>query len=656
MSDHGFDFPVVYELNTLEIKNQRMPMMFNHRTEVGHTTKVNKTDTQLDGFGLLSVDNKASKRIINAAANDFPYQASMGLDVRKANITFHPQGLRANNRQFNGPHYLMSNAVNDEMTITPMGRDSNTSVQILNSKMTKQELTRIKNAAVTPKKNATKEPPQKKKSSDGGKPVKNAPTKGAPSKTRVKNKKPATPVVKKVNNSSEMAKILRLVDRYPEQKKAIYNALDRGMPLGRIANMAKIKHMESQLPKPARVKNANSKGPDFLEARLLNALCKEPEKTLERRYGKEVRDQVMDMPQIGLKEFLVLGAQRCGQNFTGHSDVERLCNWHTANNRARMLNLEANRINNLGFSSFDMPLIMQRVTQFTMEEAWRIEDFFAPSQCYATSNNDFKTTKRYRPSGGTMWDGLDAEGKIKHGTSGEFQSYETTLDTKAQMLVFNREIIENDDLGAIDEMLQLMIEGALIIPDYKLLQHMLQANSSTGFFRSSGDYINDYSGANASLNVDNLKTIYAAAQKQTISKGRVNWVNRLGDIWQLVIPPELEITAWEILNQPTLIGPTGSRQGSKNFWAGKMEVVKFNQLSNTSMNGAAQSDMWFLWPKGTKYAPWAITYLRGKKSPTVEVKEVPADMLGFAVRGYFDVEINDREPTAVIRARPTGSL
>lgn len=646
MSDHGFDHPVVYDLESLRVKNQRLPMMYNHRTEVGHTTRVDNSKTDLSGIGILSVDNKASKRIANAAAKEFPYQASMGIDAGRIKVEFHPRGMDANGQSFKGPHYLLKNAINDEMTITPIGRDTNTSVSLLNSRISMHELNRIKNAATrkTVKKAAPSNPaPVKKKVVKQGDPT---PT---PVRKKVKNSKVRsgqhTNLPQRIDNDARFAKVLRLIDRYPKQRKMILNSVEDGESLGRIANMAKMRDLQDQLPRAPRIGN-KGKGPDILEARLLNALCVNPEKTLAKKYGKEVRDQVMDLPRIGLKELLVEGCYRLGQRFTGHSDINNMCDFLNRHSRARILNL--------GFSSFDLPNMFKRVTEFVMEESWKIEDTFAPSNLFVTSNNDFKPTERIRPSGGQMWEGLDPEGKIKHGSMGPEKRYTTELDTKAQMLVFNREMIENDDLDSINEIIQLMLEGAIIVPDYKLLQHMLQANN--GFFKASGEYINDFSGSGAELNETNLTTIFTAAQKQVIEKGRISWVNRLGNIWDLVIPPELERTAWELLNQTTLIGPTGTRQGSKNYWAGKLNVKVFNQLSNTTMNTKATDDMWFLWPQGARYAPFAITYLRGKRSPTVEVKEVPADMLGFAIRGYFDVEVNDREPTAIIRARPTGTL
>jgi len=210
-------------------------------------------------------------------------------------------------------------------------------------------------------------------------------------------------------------------------------------------------------------------------------------------------------------------------------------------------------------------------------------------------------------------------------------------------------MIENDDMGAIDEIMTLMTEGALIVPDYKLLQHMLAA-SGNGFWSTTDTATlkkNLYTGT--ALTAPNLSTVYLAAQKQTIDKGRVNWVNQITDQWDLVIPPELEETAWNIIKQDKVVGQTTEKTGDKNYWFGKFGIKKFNQLSNTSMHASANATRWFLWPKATRYAPFAVSYLRNRRRPIVQVKEAPVDMLGFVVVGVFDININDREQSAIIR-------
>lgn len=619
LKDYGFDHPVVYDLKTLRIANQKMPLMYNHRTKVGETLKISNTAQTIRGTGAINEKNKAADRISNA---NFNMEASMGIDAEDAEIEFHKDGFEANGQQFEGPHYLIKNTLLDEMTITEQGRDSMTKIH----RLSRMELSKIKGDT---------DPDPK------------------PAKKRVANKKPArkpAPPARLPNSKPKRelgyVELRRLENKYPDYSETILEGVEKGWSFARIENAVRLAVAEDRLPVPPRLNN-NEDGVDELEARLVATLCKDPEKTLEREYGEEVRDRILNSGNLGLKELLVEGAARLGGNYTGFSDVENLIDFVGRAN--------SGRLNNTAFSTFSMPNLFKRVTEVVIEEAWTVKDFFAQEKCFVTSHNDFKQVDRIRPSGGKIWEGLDANGRVKHGSFGEENRYTARLDTKAQMLGFNREMIENDDLGAISEILDLMVEGALIVPDVKLVKRMLQDNGT--FFKSTGDNINDYTGSGSyALSETSLDTAYMAARRQKINKGKVDWINQISDRWALVVPLELEKAAWELIKQQRLLSAANSttRQGDQNYWYGKLDLWTFNQLSNTSIDPKASGDIWFLWPQERKYAPWAVSYLRGRKRPVVRVLDAPVDMLGFVVVGYFDVNINDREPEAVIRMRPTG--
>ena len=623
LSDYGIDAPAVYDLESTSIASQTLPMNYNHRVKVGETDKVLNTKQTIRGTGEYTESNKITERIKNS---DRDYEASIELDVRDAQITFHENGFTANGQKFEGPHYLIKNSILDAMAITEEGRDSMTKVH----KLSKSELNRIKNSK-KPTKKPTKAPARRVTA-----------TKRRPITNTLPRKKVAAP---EPVTTIPYSKLRRLENKYPDYQELIFKGVDAGHSFARIHNTVKLAALEDGLPTPPK---QGKESVDLLEARLLNAVVAEPERILEKAYGKEVRDRVMNMDQIGLKELLVLGANQLGGQFTGFSDIDQLINFMGAANQGRLHNAA-------GFSTFSMPNLFKRVTELVIEDAWKIENLFAPGMCFPTSHSDFKTHERYRPSGGSMWEGLDANGRIKAGSFGKEHRYTSNLDTKAQMLAFNREMVENDDLGVIQELLDLMVEGGEIIPDIKLVQHMLAADGN-GFWATTDTTSlkkNSYSGT--ALTDANLNTVWLAAKKQTIAKGRVNWVNQISDKWDLVVPPELERTAEELVDPGRLISPvdTTNKRGDKPYWTGKVGVKTFNQLSNTSISTSItpSGTTWFLWPRGVKYSPFAISYLRGRKRPVVRVKEAPVDMLGFVVVGVFDVEINDREQSAIIRCQ-----
>lgn len=645
-------------------------MMYNHRTAVGHTDRIDNTTKKIEGEGTLSIENKITNRIKNAAGNEFPYEMSLGMDARKIKLTYHPNGTTVNGRTITKEMYVIKNTIVDEVTICEQGRDSNTSMRLLNSKFNKSQLKRLRNTAPV-----DDLPPKKKKKPVSSKTAeeilkeakllnisvqeyKKLLLKKAASK--IKNS-PPTPGKRTMKRKVSFGTILRLNNKYPESVDIIGRAADENWSKEQILNAIKLRRIENGLPSPVKVGKAGAESEKLMEARILNALIEgdEKEKIMIKRYGEKLAERVMNMPMIGVKEWLVQSAQRMGENsFSGHSDVGRLVNFIGRTNRA----FQSGRINNTGFSSFDMPNFFNRVTAITIEESWKLKGFFAKDMCYKTSQSDFKKTQRFRPSGGTMWEGLDQDGKIKHGAFGEEASYETSLDTKAQIVMFNRVIIKNDDFGAIREMIQLMLEGAEMVPDHKLVQHMLQAPGA--FFsayaadtETGGNGTgNDYRNALAALNETSLALAYDLASEQTINKGKVNWLNDIGDNWTIVVATRaMERVAWELIEQSEFVSNTtaNTKQTKKNYWYKRFNVRRFPQLANKTFNEWAKRDTWFLWPSESRFAPFAINWLDGIERPTVETVDAPVDMLGFGTRGYIDVEINDREPEAIVRMRPT---
>jgi hypothetical protein len=271
-----------------------------------------------------------------------------------------------------------------------------------------------------------------------------------------------------------------------------------------------------------------------------------------------------------------------------------------------------------------------------MEEAWMLDAPYAPTICKPESNKDFRPTGHIKPKGGTMWNGLNQEGKIEHGSFGKEDRYETRLSTVAQILTFKREDIINDDIGWIEETLNLMIEGAMMVPDYQLVNLIYNA-------LSAGVIVDGTSKFALALTLANLETVYNKVKTRQVVKGDKSVKNRTDTKWKLVVTTGLEKAAWEIIKQEVFIqGPDNTLTGRDNYWKNKFEISEFTQLDNTTYHSGAKVGAWGLVPVNVKYSPFAITYLNGQRRPTTETVDLPADELGFGVRGYWDVNLDYR--------------
>ena len=377
--------------------------------------------------------------------------------------------------------------------------------------------------------------------------------------------------------------------------------------------------------------------------------CNISPETIAKHVDQKVLDNCMKGSRWSFVETLVnlANSTERQRRFTGFSDVDILCSTIKTSVQQSFLG-----INNSGFSMIDMPNLLKKVTSMMLEERWAINTPFAVQYLKEESNKDFRTTQRIRPGGGKIWDEMKNDGKIEETEFGKETEYRSKLSTSAQLVVFNREDIINDDMGVIADMLDAMVEGALIVPDMKLGKLMLvKAAAANSFWVNA-----DNSRTSLALNRANLSTAYNAVRQYNEDRGK-NFVNLINDRWVLITSITGEEAAFELLKQSRIVQETGAANGTKtgeaNFWFGKMDQVTFPQMSNSSLLGSGtfvSENTWLLWPKSQRFSPYSITYLRGQRRPTIEAVDLPANMLGVGTRGYWDIEINEREREAVLRA------
>lgn len=384
--------------------------------------------------------------------------------------------------------------------------------------------------------------------------------------------------------------------------------------------------------------NTRQEANTLLRARLYNSLGV-GETTLQRVFAAPVAEQALEMGQLGLKEFLMEVANASGGNFTGHSDFDRLVKY----------------IRNQGYSTIDMPEFFAGAGATVLDEIWALQPPFATTICASKSMPNFKPVKNMRPAGGQIWEKPNADGRISQANFGETHKYYTYLSTIAQMISFDRETVENDDFGVIQDMMRLMLEGATCTPDVMLMNALNVADTAYGFFV---DGVNSFKGAGAALTRANLSTHYNNIRKQLINKGSKSIRNIQNLKWLLITGIEQEERAWEIIKQERIVNDTtaNTKTGEKNYWFNRLEQRTFAQIGNQAiMNDglATREDDWYLWPVGELFAPYVMTYLRNRRKPVVEEVALPADMLGFGIRGYWDLWLNERESSMIFRLRPS---
>jgi hypothetical protein len=656
LSDYGVKYPMIYSLSGITYKNS-VPILYEHWEPIGHSTTISKTDTNLSGEGVTSFPSSITDTVVQAIKNGFPFEASMGLRIpNQEDITFLEKGQKRviNNREVTGPMYVAERSVLKEMTVTMSGRDSNTSFGLLN----KEAITMLLNSAppVTPA-----EPPATPPVVPPAPaavppvvppvaPVQNSVPPVAPAPVVIPVVAP-TPVVQNSGNRSEIVQISLLMNKYPKYLPHIEKCLDDGHGLEAIENSIKLDMFNNNLPQVPNLTPGNRAGGEGSNILAHFALsCGIRPETLEKHgIDKKSIDVANNGPRWGFIETLVniANSAETSKRFGGFSDVEFVC--EAVKNSARLVSLNIN--NAAAYSTIDMPNLLKKTTDMMMEERWEINPPFATRYLKEESNKDFRETQRFRPGGGKIWDEVQRDGKLEMTDFGKETEYRSKLSTSGQVVVFNREQIYNDDMGVISDMLVAMVEGALIVPDMKLGKLMLVEAPGAGLFWVAGDNSRTTFG----LNRANLSTAYTALRTYDEERGK-KYVNLINDRWTLITSITGEEAAWDILQQGKIVqetgAPNGTKTGDKNFWFGKLDQAVFPQMSNSSLLGSGtfvSEATWLLWPSSQRYSPYSITYLRGQRRPIVESIDLPGNMLGSGVRGYWDVEINRREREAIGR-------
>ena len=633
LSDYGFDYPVVYDIAGIQLQ-QKTPIYYNHYDAIGHTTSLRKVDngTALRGKGVASLPGPNTTKVVEGAKNGFPWQASMGLKVSnfKTDIRLHEKGaIKVNNRDFAGPIYVVNKSVLREMTVTPFGRDSNTSFEFLN----KEKRMEIKNANTPP---TDVIPPVTK--------VENTPPVDPPKEDPVPPKKidNAPPVVPPVHSGGtkldpNTKRAMSLLNKYPGKWDLIEKGIENGWDDESIDNSIKLSDMNNNLPTPP---SPGYKKGDVIENQMLVNMAlsfgAKPE-YLAKKFDQKLVDNADSRPQMGIQELLINAANMSGGNFQGYSDPEAICKF----------------LKNTGYSTFDLPDFFQRVGTVLKDERWEINAPFATTVCKEGSNRDFRTTERLRMTGGDMWNQVADDGKLELYSAGDQKKYQTTLDTYGTIFTMTRKEVANDDMGALGDMMDMMVEGAMMIPDYQLGLRMInQAPAASTFWVDDSNSFD-----NTALTTANLSTAFNDIRQYTENKARVNWNVMLNERWSLIVSPNLEEAAWNIIKQDKIVSDTPTPTYEKNYWFGRFDLKVFGQMANTSAFPSGSkfvgNTTWILWPSSLRFSPYEITYYRGQKKPVIEAVDMPATLLGFGTRGYWDVKINERERTAVSRYTAT---
>jgi phage head maturation protease len=252
-----------------------------------------------------------------------------------------------------------------------------------------------------------------------------------------------------------------------------------------------------------------------------------------------------------------------------------------------------------------------------VESTWR-------SISSVRSVNDFKSVTSYRLNGGFKFQQVGNGGELKNAAASD-ESRTISADTYGIMTSVTRTDLINDDLSALTAIPQRIGRGgALKLNDVFWTAFL---DDSAFFTTARGNKKT----SSTALSIAGLKEAVNLFRKLTDPDGNPIAVRPS----VLLVPPELEITAAEIMGSALIQSGATGGQPSANVFAGRYQVVGSAYLTNAAD--------YYLLASPADLAVMEVAFLNGVQSPVVETAEAEFSTLGIQMRGYFDFGVAKAE-------------
>lgn len=284
------------------------------------------------------------------------------------------------------------------------------------------------------------------------------------------------------------------------------------------------------------------------------------------------------------------------------------------------------------FATLSLPKILGNTARLSMLRGYNATPDTWRSWCSIGNLGDFHTHTRARYTDTGELEIVRNDGEIAQGAGAE--EYETiSVDTYARNTSFTRQNMINDDLDVLTK--QRRRDGRRAKQRVaKLVYTTLLANGnmSDGKAWFSTDHSNLTS--SKALSPTNLGFALQKFRKQTDLAGEpVDIEPRV-----LLVPPELEVTAAEILKSDYFVGGSSkapARNVVKDLLRERMTLEIENRLSNSAYTGYSTTG-YYLFASPEDAETMTVAFLNGVQVPTTQVLDPGANVLGTIFRVFLD--------------------
>lgn len=285
-----------------------------------------------------------------------------------------------------------------------------------------------------------------------------------------------------------------------------------------------------------------------------------------------------------------------------------------------------NEIIRASFSTTDLPVALGLAANKVALDAYLQAPMTWKSFARVVSAKDFKDHTGIRLTGDLKLEELPPTGEIKHGSLNE-ETVTYRVATYAKMLVLDRHHIVNDDIAILDQIPTIF--GRASARKVTDLVYSVLLSNPAGFF--STGHGNLLTGSSSALSVASLAQAIAALRKQTDPDGLpLDLVPRV-----LLVPPEIEATARQVLNSVELYRTGDDQLPAGNPFAGLNLGLEVEPRLSNQYSAGSSATAWYLLC-GPADGAYLVAFLNGQQGPTIEPIDPGPDKLGTGWRCYID--------------------
>lgn len=241
------------------------------------------------------------------------------------------------------------------------------------------------------------------------------------------------------------------------------------------------------------------------------------------------------------------------------------------------------------------------------------------------SNRDFKEAARVALSEAGNLELVPEGGQFKQDSFGE-ASARTKVATYGKLFSLTRQAIINDDLGLFSKIATKYGSAAKRLVNkmvYAQLTGNVKMQDNIALFDAKHSNV---AGTGEALSVKAIAKAITAMRRQKGIQGEAT-LNITPKY--LVVPPELEMTAYQIVNSTAAVD--GVNSGVANPYKGRFIVVADAELTDP--------DAWYLVADATQHDTIEVTYLNGVETPRLETRQ-GFDVDGIEYKVAFDCGVS----------------